>query len=103
MAEGTFKTQAFVEYCNPTVCMIHREACGRCECVVLFSDDAQKFAALKDLNQEQQALAAKRQAILDRLEHVRDAVGSAAAAHKSACKAVEKRQKDVGPCLLKAY
>jgi len=81
--------------CSSPRWMPCREACGRCECVVLFSDDAQRFTALKSLNEEQQALAARRQAILDRLEHAREAAGNAAAVHKSACKAVEKRQKGV--------
>jgi hypothetical protein len=78
--------------------ILSREPFGRCECLVLFSDDAQKFTALKSLNEEQQALAARKQSILDRLENVREASTTAAAAHKNACKAVEKRQKEVSLC-----
>ena len=64
---------------------------------MLFSDDALKFSSLKKLNEQQQALTARKQEILDTLAGVREAAAKAVANRSSACKAVEARQKEVRP------
>lgn len=50
---------------------------------------------LKQLNEEQQVLAGKHQALVQQLEQAKDSASSAAEVYKSACRAVEKRQKEV--------
>lgn len=74
-----------------------REDCGVCKCIVLFSDDAQKFLKLKSLNEEQQLLGSKKQSLMQQLDLVRDSAASANEVYKNACKAAEKRQNEVGP------
>ena len=55
---------------------------------------------LKQLNERQQMLASKRQAIVQQLDQAKDSASSAAEVYKSACRAVEKRQREVSfPCI----
>ena len=72
-----------------------REAGGDCKCVVLFSDDAQKFLRLKSLNEEQQLLASKQQSLMQQLDSAKDSAASAQETYRNACKAIEKRQNEV--------
>lgn len=62
---------------------------------MLFSDDAQKFLMLKQLNEKQQQLASRRQELANQLDQVKDTAASALEAYKAACKAVERRQREV--------
>lgn len=50
---------------------------------------------LKQLSEKQQELTSKRQALVQQLEQAKDSSSSAAEVYKSACRAVEKRQKEV--------
>ena len=72
-----------------------REPCGQCKCLVLFSDDAQRFLVLQQLNENQQVLASKRQSLVHQLEQAKDSTASASGEYRSACRAVERRQKEV--------
>ena len=78
--------------------LIRREPLAVWSCAVLFSDDALKFSSLKKLNEQQQALTARKQEILDNLAGVREAAAQAEGCHSSGCKAVEARQKEVRTC-----
>lgn len=80
---------------NITLSQICREGCGECKCTVLFSDDAQKFLMLKQLNEKQQELASRQQALVEQMQQAKESASAAAETYQRACKAVEKRQKEV--------
>ena len=80
---------------SETVALFYRDAGEGWTCVVLFADNALRFSALRSLNEKQHLLAARHAEVNAKLEAVRQAAGSAAAAYKDACKAVEAGQKEV--------